>query len=83
MGSRSSRLQHQKRNQLNLLPKEPPAVAMLDVAAYSDPASEVGGDYYDYLTLTNGNPAIVVGDVAGHGMPAGLLMATAFAILAM
>ena len=63
--------------QLRLLPKGPPDAPGLDVAGYSDPASEVGGDYYDYLTLRNGNPAIVVGDVAGHGMPAGLLMAVA------
>ncbi len=63
--------------QLKLLPTGPPAVPGLDVAGFSDPASEVGGDYYDYLTLRNGNPAIVVGDVAGHGMPAGLLMAVA------
>ena len=63
--------------QLNLLPKGPPAVQGLDIAGYSDPATEVGGDYYDYLTLRNGNTAIVVGDVAGHGMPAGLLMAVA------
>ncbi|NKB88714.1 MAG: SpoIIE family protein phosphatase [Acidobacteria bacterium] len=74
---RKKELEIARELQLNLLPKEPPAVAELDVAAYSDPATEVGGDYYDYLTLTNGNPAIVVGDVAGHGMPAGLLMATA------
>jgi serine phosphatase RsbU (regulator of sigma subunit) len=63
--------------QLKLLPKGPPDVPGLDIAGYSDPATEVGGDYFDYLTLRNGNPAIVVGDVAGHGMPAGLLMAVA------
>jgi serine phosphatase RsbU (regulator of sigma subunit) len=63
--------------QLNLLPKEPPGFPGLDIDGYSDPASEVGGDYFDYLTLMNGNPAVVVGDVAGHGMPAGLLMAVA------
>jgi len=63
--------------QLKLLPTGPPTVPGLDIAGYSDPATEVGGDYYDYLTLRNGHPAIVVGDVAGHGMPAGLLMAVA------
>lgn len=63
--------------QLKLLPKGPPDVPGLDIAGHSDPATEVGGDYYDYLTLMNGNTAIVVGDVSGHGMPAGLLMAVA------
>ena len=63
--------------QLNLLPAEAPEVPGIDIAARSDPATEVGGDYYDYLTLRNGNLGIVVGDVSGHGMRAGLLMAMA------
>lgn len=63
--------------QLNLLPSEPPTMAGLDIADRSEPASEVGGDYFDYLPLEDGRLAVVVGDVAGHGMPAGLLMAMA------
>ncbi len=63
--------------QMNLLPTEPPEVDGFDIAARSEPATEVGGDYYDYLTLRNGNLGIVVGDVAGHGMRAGMLMAMA------
>lgn len=63
--------------QANLLPTDPPQVSGVDIAARSDPATEVGGDYYDYLTLRNGKLGIVVGDVAGHGMRAGMLMAMA------
>ena len=63
--------------QMNLLPTEPPEVSGNDIAARSDPATEVGSDYYDYLMLRNGNLGIVVGDVAGHGMRAGMLMAMA------
>lgn len=63
--------------QTNLLPANPPQEPGVDIAARSDPATEVGGDYYDYLTLRNGNLGIVVGDVAGHGMRAGMLMAMA------
>lgn len=63
--------------QVNLLPAGPPAVPELDIAGRSEPASEVGGDYFDYLPLSGGRLAVVVGDVAGHGMPAGLLMAMA------
>jgi len=50
--------------QLKLLPTGPPTVPGLDIAGYSDPATEVGGDYYDYLTLRNGHPAIVVGEMS-------------------
>lgn len=63
--------------QINLLPKAAPEIEGLDIAARSEPATEVGGDYYDYLTSSNGALAVIVGDVAGHGMPAGLLMAMA------
>jgi PAS domain S-box-containing protein len=37
-------------------------------------ATEVGGDYYDYLTLPSGKLIIVIGDVSGHGLSSGLLM---------
>ncbi len=74
---RKKELEIARELQLNLLPKGPPGFAGLDIDGYSNPASEVGGDYFDYLTLQNGNPAVVVGDVAGHGMPAGMLMAVA------
>lgn len=63
--------------QVNLLPSEPPTIPGLDLADRSEPATEVGGDYFDYLRLGNGHIAVVVGDVAGHGMAAGLLMAMA------
>jgi serine phosphatase RsbU (regulator of sigma subunit) len=74
---RKKELEIARELQLNLLPEHAPQVPGLDIAARSEPASEVGGDYYDYLTLRNGNTAVVVGDVAGHGMPAGMLMAMA------
>jgi serine phosphatase RsbU (regulator of sigma subunit) len=63
--------------QVNLLPKAPPSIAGLDIADRSEPATEVGGDYFDYLDLGEGRLGVVVGDVAGHGMPAGLMMAMA------
>jgi sigma-B regulation protein RsbU (phosphoserine phosphatase) len=63
--------------QMNLLPKSPPKTGRLDIANHSEPATEVGGDYFDYLELGDGKLGVVVGDVAGHGMPAGLMMAMA------
>jgi len=74
---RKKELEIARELQMNLLPKEPPPIPGLDIADRSEPASEVGGDYFDYLMLENGRFGVVVGDVAGHGMPAGLLMAMA------
>jgi PAS domain S-box-containing protein len=62
--------------QQTLLPKSLPAIAGYDVAAYYQPAWEVGGDFYDFLELPHGRLGLLVGDATGHGMPAALLMAT-------
>ena len=70
--------------QQNLLPSETPTVEGLDIAAHATYCDETGGDYFDFLDI-NGLPettaAIAVGDVAGHGVPAAMLMATARGIL--
>ncbi|MBF0410659.1 MAG: PP2C family protein-serine/threonine phosphatase, partial [Candidatus Riflebacteria bacterium] len=47
----------------------------------SIPASEVGGDYYDYFPLADGRLLVVIGDVSGHGVPAALVMAMAKATI--
>lgn len=61
--------------QLNLLPQQLPLVAGLDVSAATLPASQVGGDFYDY-TSDPGLPFLfTVGDVTGKGIPAAMLMA--------
>lgn len=61
--------------QLGFLPNEPPQVEGYEFADYYEPAHRVGGDYFDYIRLPNGNIAVTVGDVAGKGVPAALLMA--------
>ena len=61
--------------QLALLPAELPRLDWLEIEGLSLPASEVGGDYYDFLPLPDGRLAVVVGDVAGHGLAAGMLLA--------
>jgi len=61
--------------QLGFLPSEPPKVAGYEFADCYEPAHRVGGDYFDYIRLPNGNVVIAVGDVAGKGVPAALLMA--------
>jgi serine phosphatase RsbU (regulator of sigma subunit) len=61
--------------QLGFLPSEPPKIEGYEFADDYEPAHRVGGDYFDYIRLPNGNVAITVGDVAGKGVPAALLMA--------
>jgi serine phosphatase RsbU (regulator of sigma subunit) len=61
--------------QRKLLPAEVPKVTSFDLAAYSSPAYEVGGDYYDFVELKNGMPCIVIGDVSGKGVSAAFYMA--------
>ncbi len=46
------------------------------MAAYYQPAREVGGDFYDFLDLEDGRLGLVVGDVTDKGVPAALVMAT-------
>jgi serine phosphatase RsbU (regulator of sigma subunit) len=57
-----------------LLPREMPRVAKLDVSGVWQPARMMGGDYYDLLPLSESELAVCIGDVAGKGMPAALLM---------
>jgi PAS domain S-box-containing protein len=61
--------------QQTLLPKSLPGLAGYDMAAYYQPAREVGGDFYDFLELEDGRLGLVVGDVSGKGVPAALVMA--------
>jgi serine phosphatase RsbU (regulator of sigma subunit)/pSer/pThr/pTyr-binding forkhead associated (FHA) protein len=61
--------------QRNFLPKQLPELAGYEFHAYYEAAREVGGDYYDFIPLNEQCLAITLGDVAGKGMPAALLMA--------
>jgi PAS domain S-box-containing protein len=62
--------------QQTLLPKSVPELEGYQIAAYYQPAREVGGDFYDFLELPQGRLGLIVGDATGHGMPAALVMAT-------
>ena len=53
----------------------------VETAGFSRPANTVGGDFYDILPLEDGRVVVTVGDVAGKGSPAALLMALLLAIL--
>ncbi len=60
--------------QTSLLPVEPPVIPGLDLAGYNAACLTVGGDYYDYLVFEQDRVGLVLGDVAGKGMPAALMM---------
>ena len=62
--------------QQTLLPKELPALAGWDIDAYYRPARAVGGDFYDFIPMTDGRMGLVIGDVTDKGVPAALVMAT-------
>jgi serine phosphatase RsbU (regulator of sigma subunit)/pSer/pThr/pTyr-binding forkhead associated (FHA) protein len=64
-----------KEVQKNFLPKAPPKVAGYEFHGFYEAAREVGGDYYGYIPLTDGKVVVAVGDVAGKGVPASLIMA--------
>ena len=61
--------------QQTLLPKSLPGLPGYEVAAYYQPARQVGGDFYDFLRLPDGQLGLIVGDVSGKGVPAALVMA--------
>jgi len=65
------------------LPSEIPAVEGFEIAACCTPASRIGGDYYDVISLPDGRTLVTLGDVSGSGMPAALLMSNLQAALRM
>jgi sigma-B regulation protein RsbU (phosphoserine phosphatase) len=62
--------------QEHLFPQRLPSVAGLDYCGQCRPAREVGGDYYDFLELSEGRLGFAIGDVSGKGMGAALMMAS-------
>lgn len=61
--------------QHGFLPEHPPELQGYEFADYYESAFSVGGDYFDYVWLPDGRVALAVGDVAGKGVSAALLMA--------
>lgn len=59
-----------------LLPSETPDFPQIDLFGFSQPALEVGGDYYDFIQVDDEHLGIIVADVSGKGIPGALVMAT-------
>jgi sigma-B regulation protein RsbU (phosphoserine phosphatase) len=71
---KSEELEQARRIQCAMLPTAPPRLPQLDIAAYQETASEVGGDYYDFFPQPDGKLFIAIGDATGHGVGSGLLV---------
>jgi len=62
--------------QQTFLPDDNPRIPGFDIAGLNIPSAEVGGDYYDFIEIIDGQVGIAIADVAGKGVPAALIMAT-------
>lgn len=67
-------LQVAKEIQLSLQPKAFSSETPYEVAAFSEAAKNVGGDYYDFIPLQDGSNLVTIGDVSGNGISAALYM---------
>jgi sigma-B regulation protein RsbU (phosphoserine phosphatase) len=67
--------------QLAMLPRGTYSAGDLEICGVTRPANTVGGDFYDVLPLPDGRIIVTLGDVAGKGSPAALLMALLLAVL--
>ncbi|MCA9135685.1 MAG: SpoIIE family protein phosphatase [Planctomycetales bacterium] len=61
--------------QIAFLPQRPPDVQGFRVSSFYQAANHIGGDYFDYIDLGNGQVGVVVADVVGHGVAAAMFMA--------
>jgi len=66
--------------QRSLLPESPPVVPGLELAGWSQPAREVGGDFYDFLDMGPGRVGIVIGDATGKGLSAAILTSECWSV---
>lgn len=71
---KSEELEQARRFQLSLLPKKLPQHPAFDIAVFMKTATEVGGDYYDFVTDDSGALTAVIGDATGHGASAGTMV---------
>lgn len=71
---KSKELEEARQMQLSMLPKEIPHFTNLEIATYTKPATEVGGDYYDFMKSEDGTLTLLIGDATGHGLKAGTMV---------
>jgi serine phosphatase RsbU (regulator of sigma subunit) len=71
----TNELEDARRFQLSMLPKEVPVLDRFEVAVFTQTATEVGGDYYDFHVAPGGVLTVAIGDATGHGAKAGTMVA--------
>ncbi len=59
-----------------LLPQRIPDIRGVELAAFSRPSEIIGGDYFDFFQFRDGTHGLVIADVSGHGVAAGMLMSS-------
>jgi sigma-B regulation protein RsbU (phosphoserine phosphatase) len=59
-----------------LLPQRVPSIRGVELAAFSRPSEIIGGDYFDFFQFRDGTHGLVIADVSGHGVSAGMLMSS-------
>ena len=78
---RGRELEEARQLQLSLLPSEVPELSDLEIAAFMRTAAEVGGDYYDFFGVEGDRLTAVIGDAAGHGLRAGIMVSVVKGLL--
>ena len=71
---KTKELEEARQLQLSMLPKELPVLPNLEIAAFMRTATEVGGDYYDFIVEESGVLNVAFGDATGHGLQAGTMV---------
>ncbi|MEP7146552.1 MAG: SpoIIE family protein phosphatase, partial [bacterium] len=67
-------LNYAREIQLSMLPENNATIGEIQISATSLPASEVGGDYFDYFKISENETGLFICDVSGHGVASGLLL---------
>jgi serine phosphatase RsbU (regulator of sigma subunit) len=71
---KTKELEEARQLQLSMLPKQLPDLPDLEIAAFMRTATEVGGDYYDFIVQDDGVLNVAFGDATGHGLQAGTMV---------
>lgn len=71
---RAHELEEARQLQLSMLPRTVPQLPSLEIAAFMQTATQVGGDYYDFHLDADGTLTIAIGDATGHGLKAGTVV---------